>query len=902
MDFGLAREVDSNTQTSTGGVEGTPAYMAPEQARGETRALDRRTDVYGLGATLYGVLSGRPPFVGSSTDVLMAVLLEDPPRLRTLVPALSKEIETVVHKCLEKEPARRYPTAEALTEDLGRLISGDTILARPPGPWRRTSLFARRHKLLVVGLVTALLATLILGSFALRIRLQAAEQARLAQRLGQEIEKMEWLLRSARQLPLHDLNREKDLVRARMAALQSELSQYGERSRGLAYYALGRGHLALHEYPESLTALTQAQRLGVQSAELHYALGLVLGKHFEAEIARSRLAGGGDWAKKQLQAFEPKYLWPAIESLQRSRALKSDAPEYLEALIAFYQRDYERALDRAAAALRSAPWLYEALKLAGDVHLERALATRDRGAYEEAEKEFNAAIEKYQSASTIAVSDPVTYSDLSEVWLRLAQTNNTRNLSTQKEYGESISAANKIRIADPNSFVADQKISILTIITTNLDAGNYKQEIMETGFAACQRYLKSNPNDPYANELMASIMTLQALSLNQQGGDSLALLTKAANILEPTLVNHPNFLWGYNDLGAVYDTMARIALVSGNKKSHEYANRSITLFEQSSRLDSGYESSYHNILYSTVILIDICIDLSCLDKVKYDINKPMVSCLSINDKSVNCPDNFGIAYAHIALRLYQAGEAPGAAVQTALEYLKRARELGGKLLDAEQHVALSNWVRAMDQVERGQDPGAALADMEAALTTCLEIAADDAMCRTLQARADWVRADWAAAGATGAGGAARVRGALEAARGKAQRATQSKEKYPDAWQTLADTQRRLAVLDSADPRRREAAIQAGLAALQPAFAINPHHAGSLVTRGELHLLRATMPGPPEARRLATQAAVESLAQAMEHDPLIKKRVLPRREKAQGVLDALRTAGPPTGSAPLPSAR
>jgi len=278
------------------------------------------------------------------------------------------------------------------------------------------------------------------------------------------------------------------------------------------------------------------------------------------------------------------------------------------------------------------------------------------------------------------------------------------------------------------------------------------------------------------------------------------------------------------------------------------------------------------------------------------------ACYKINPKFVNCSDNSGIAYAHIALRLFQAGEDPGAALQTAMEYLKRARELGGKLLDAEQHVALANWVRAAAQVERGQDPGTALADMEAALATCLAIAADDAMCRTLQARADWVRADWAAARATGAAGTAQVRGALESARGKAQRATQSKEKYPDAWQTLADTQRRLAALDSADPRRREAAIQAGLAALQPALAINPHHAGSLVTRGELHLLRATMPGPPEARRLAAQAAVESLTQAMEHDPLIKKRAEPRQQKAQGVLAALRPAAPTTDSTAVASGR
>jgi hypothetical protein len=133
MDFGLAREVDSSTQSSTGGIEGTPAFMAPEQARGENRLLDLRADIYALGATLYSVLAGRPPFVGSSTDVLLSVLLDEPPRLRTLDPGVPPALETIVQKCMEKEPARRYSSARTLAEDLGRFLAGQQISARPPG-------------------------------------------------------------------------------------------------------------------------------------------------------------------------------------------------------------------------------------------------------------------------------------------------------------------------------------------------------------------------------------------------------------------------------------------------------------------------------------------------------------------------------------------------------------------------------------------------------------------------------------------------------------------------------------------------------------------------------------------------------------------------------------------------
>lgn len=196
---------------------------------------------------------------------------------------------------------------------------------------------------------------------------------------------MEWLLRSARQMPLHDLNREKAVVRRRMRQLEAELSGYGELTRGLAHYALGRGHLALHEYPQALTELRAAMAHGNQRAEVQYALGLALGKHFEQALYEARLSGGGSWAERQLKEIEPRYLRPAIASLSQSRRMRLDAPEYLEALLSFYQRDYAAALLHTRNVLADSPWMYEAAKLAGDVHHEQALRARDSGRYDEAQ-------------------------------------------------------------------------------------------------------------------------------------------------------------------------------------------------------------------------------------------------------------------------------------------------------------------------------------------------------------------------------------------------------------------------------------------------------------------------------------------------------------------------------------
>ena len=111
--------------TVTGTVLGTPSFMAPEQASSESKLVDRRTDVYGLGATLYSLLSGRPPFVGDSAlTIIFGVLNQEPDPLRKITPEVPADLATVVMKCLEKESRRRYASARALADDLGLFLDG----------------------------------------------------------------------------------------------------------------------------------------------------------------------------------------------------------------------------------------------------------------------------------------------------------------------------------------------------------------------------------------------------------------------------------------------------------------------------------------------------------------------------------------------------------------------------------------------------------------------------------------------------------------------------------------------------------------------------------------------------------------------------------------------------------
>jgi WD40 repeat protein len=145
-DFGLARQADADwTITAPGEVLGTPAYMSPEQAAGESHRVDGRSDVYSLGAVLYELLTGVPPFTGTAAAVLPQVRRAEPTRPRRVNPAVPRDLETICLKCLEKEPEKRYATAGDLADDLRRYLAGEPVRARPAGALGRLARWVRRE-------------------------------------------------------------------------------------------------------------------------------------------------------------------------------------------------------------------------------------------------------------------------------------------------------------------------------------------------------------------------------------------------------------------------------------------------------------------------------------------------------------------------------------------------------------------------------------------------------------------------------------------------------------------------------------------------------------------------------------------------------------------------------------
>lgn len=220
-DFGLARcEETSNQLTRSLASFGTPGYIAPEQADGPAARLTPAADIYSLGAILFELFTGRPPFVGDNAFNVMKQAAEKPaPGLRTLAPHLDRDLETICARCLERDPSARYGSAGRLAQDLLSWLEGRPIVARPVGPWLRSWRWIRSNR----GVVAVLVAFCLLGagSLAWQLRAQKAQKAMQENILA---------ARSVAILPFYDLDTatpDGTLTKAFAASLEDGLAALG---------------------------------------------------------------------------------------------------------------------------------------------------------------------------------------------------------------------------------------------------------------------------------------------------------------------------------------------------------------------------------------------------------------------------------------------------------------------------------------------------------------------------------------------------------------------------------------------------------------------------------------------------------------------------------------------------
>ncbi|MDP2876279.1 MAG: protein kinase, partial [Holophaga sp.] len=444
MDFGLARATESESLTLSGAIMGSPHYMSPEQALGG-RLVEARSDIYSLGATLYTAVVGAPPFSDSSDgkstrlefpaaevdlslpepgrllpvprlgahalSVLRRVLDEDPLPPRRLNPDVSMDLETIILRCLEKDPAHRYPSAAALADDLECYLEGIPISARRASWPRRVRTWARQNPTLsaviAAGMCVGLLA---LGASGIAMR-RLRQKAEIAARFEQAAQQNEIRFRMGTLSPQQNRASEVAKLLAQMEAKKIEARTIGPMASGPGAFFQGRALLILGRNREALKELQQAWEQGFRSPMAAQALGSALLEVYFEES--QRLTGGRQQREANRQILAQKYLHPAIKHFQTGATLGERKNLYL-AQVAFLEGRDDAALELASAELAITPWTIEAHRLRHLVYCRRAETAQDLATFE---KHCQEAESHLQTLTDIARGDSRSHLIAAQWWI-----------------------------------------------------------------------------------------------------------------------------------------------------------------------------------------------------------------------------------------------------------------------------------------------------------------------------------------------------------------------------------------------------------------------------------------------------------------------------------------------------
>ena len=554
-DFGLARELEAPGLTISGATLGTPSFMAPEQARGETEALDARADVYSLGATLFAALAGRPPFVAeSSGEVILKVIQDDAPPLAGLGVKVPRDLESIIVQCLEKDPKRRYSGADHLAEDLGRFLRGEPVMARPAGPLLRAAKAVRRHRVVAALIGLAVILAVVLGSAWWRAVLQGRQQAELAAEFDQEVRYVEDTVRHAFTAPLHDVRDELQTARSRLLELETRVGEAGQLAIGPGHAALGRGYLSLHEYSAARRHLEKAWDAGARNPEVAVAFGRVLAVLYLQRRAEVEWEGATE-REKALAIAKAELGDPARELLEQGREIATESPELVEALLASCEERWQDAVRQSAAAHERLPWLYDARVLEGEAWREFGRELQEVGENEGAEKAFDSAEEALRRAVSFGRSDPAAFQSLCDLGLKRAELG---LFGIGGDLEQVVAAAlpdcEDAATVDPSSSNAPFGESALWVRLAEwrLEQQEDPTEALENTERAAREAMRLAPDDSDPSIRLASAAVLRAQHRLGSDQDPSEDLNNAVKWFEHALEREPGRLEALANLGKAY--------------------------------------------------------------------------------------------------------------------------------------------------------------------------------------------------------------------------------------------------------------------------------------------------------------------------------------------------------------
>jgi serine/threonine protein kinase len=859
--------------THAGDTVGTPRFMAPEQHLGDS--FDEAADQFSFCVSLHWALYGSFPFQGERESDWYANLIAGRVADAPADASVPRWLRAVILRGLSVKTSHRFPSMTALL---------DALKADPR--------IARRRWLRAAGsvvAVTAVVCAAVAGGLALKARRDAGEQARLAQRFGQEVERIAAISRYGASQPLHDTRRERNAISARMDRLKARMRALGPIASAPGHEALGRGYLALERYDEALTELDAAWATGYRTAELAYALGMVHGKLYQRALAQLHKTNDPQLDAERRARVVREHRDPALRYLKELKAhdgdaqesIGADAPEYVEGLIALYEMRFDDALALAQRAAEGALWPYDARTLVGDIHFMAGREAEWKGDIDGALAELGRAGEAYRAAIDAARSGRAAYYGECGRLVEVAQIQQDRSQSPEPTVKQVISACSQaaaLRPDDPSPLL-EQAQGWRLIASYDESHGIDNSSAVEEAIRLAERALVLDPRQKQAHQVIALSRMSIAEARIYKGFDARETLAQVIDHTRQVLSLDPQAVEAFVLTCIAYNRQG-IAEESLGHDPRPFWQRAIEQGEQALRIAPRNFRAWNNIGMNWVSIGQWEMTHGLSPKEAFTrAEAAFQEVTRISPMLDYGPINLCAVYQPWADYERRHGVDPSARVKQATDSCRQAVKLSDNFADAHYYLGLSQSVLAEWQLEQGNDPTGLLAQARGEFERAHQIDASDPSNLSQLGELSLLEARWLA------GRGHDPRPSFERADAFARQAIAHHQgKATDDLRLQAELRQRRAEWRLGHGESPAGDLRDGLSLVARARADAPDSASLLAVEGALHLLEARAARAPAARKEAAGLARDALEKALGIDGNLERECRPQVAEAARLAD------------------